>query len=245
MELLEHAGRRALGAAAAASVADIIRVACARRGEARVIFACSQAQTEFMAALVRKPIAWAKVVIFHTDEYLGVRAEDPRSRRRFLHGHLLSRIDPPRAVHWIFGEKDPLHECARYARLLTEKPLHLACLDIGKGGEIGFNDRASADFEDAQSIKVVELDEERRAQEAREGVCDHMNDVPSLALTVTLPALAGAQHVSCVAPGQLNARAIRERLPCAGSPDWPASILCTHPHAELHIEALAPSSSEE
>src|SRR5271156_6574047 len=97
LEVRTHPDRETLGADAASLVAESIRTACATRGEARVIFACAPSQNEFLAALVRQPIAWGQVIVFHMDEYVGLRAEHRQSFRHYLQEHLLAHIDTPRA----------------------------------------------------------------------------------------------------------------------------------------------------
>ena len=245
LEVRTHSDRAALGADAASLVAEALRTACATRGEARVVFACAPSQAEFLAALVRKPITWGKVVVFHMDEYVGLRAERAESFRYFLHRHLLAHIDEPRAVHFIQGEKDPLHECARYSKLLAEKPIDLVCLGIGENGHLAFNDPSVADFADAQLVKVVELDEACRGQQVNDGCFASIDEVPSHALTLTVPALVGARQVSCVAPGERKARAVREALLGPIGPECPASILRRHAHAVLHLDPASATLLKE
>src|SRR5258708_9272289 len=130
LEVCIYTDREALGEATASIAAEAIREACEARGEARLIFACAPSQYEFLAALVRQPIAWGQVTIFHMDEYVGLRAEHPQSFRHFLRVHLLEHIDAPQAVHLIQGEKDAVHECARYSKLLADKPIDCVCMGI-------------------------------------------------------------------------------------------------------------------
>jgi glucosamine-6-phosphate deaminase len=232
----QHDDRAALGAAAAAQVAESIRAACATRGEARVIFACAPSQNEFLAALVRHPIAWGKVVVFHMDEYVGLRADHPASFRHFLRQHLLEHIAPPQSVHLIRAEKDPIHESARYGKLLAEKPIDVVCLGIGENGHLAFNDPPVADFRDPQLVKIVELDAACRQQQVNDGCFPEFAAVPSHALTLTIPALVGAREVSCVVPGTRKAAAVRAALLGPIDPACPASILRQHPRAILHID---------
>jgi len=245
LEVRSHPDAATLGAEAASSVAEVIRTACATRGEARVIFACAPSQNEFLAALVRKPIAWGKVVVFHMDEYVGLRAENPRSFRHFLHTHLLAHIDEPRAVHFIQGEKDPLHEAARYGKLLAEKPIDVVCLGIGENGHLAFNDPPAADLNDPQLVRAVELSEACRQQQVNDGCFPSLDAVPSDALTLTVPALVGAQHVSCVAPGERKARAVHDTLVGPMTKECPASILRRHAHAILHLDPASASLLDE
>jgi glucosamine-6-phosphate deaminase len=245
LEVNQYADRISLGSAAAALVADAIRAACATRGEAQVVFACAPSQHEFLDALRRHPIAWSKVTVFHMDEYVGLRAEHPQSFRHFLRKHLLEHIAEPQAVHLIHAENDPLHEAARYGRLLAEKPIDLVCLGIGENGHLAFNDPPVADFRDPQTVKVVELDIACRQQQVNDGCFPATSAVPTHALTLTIPTLIGAHQVSCVVPGKRKAQAVRDTLLGPISTECPASILRQHPKAVLFIDDAAAAFLEK
>ena len=70
---------------------------------------------------------------------------------------------------------------------------------------------------------------------------DALADVPLHALTLTIPALLGARHISCVVPGDRKARAVRDTVLGPVSTACPASILQTHRNAFLHIDSAAGS----
>jgi glucosamine-6-phosphate deaminase len=158
---------------------------------------------------------------------------------------LLAHVDEPRAVHFIQGEKDPLHECARYGRLLAEKPIDVVCLGIGENGHLAFNDPPVADFHDPELVKVVELDEACRRQQVNDGCFPEIEAVPSHALTLTVPALAGARQISCVAVGERKAHAVCDTLLGPVSKECPASILRRHPHAVLHLDPASAALLEK
>ena len=210
-----------------------------------MIFACAPSQDEFLAALVRKPIAWGKVVVFHMDDYVGLRPENRQSFRHYLHEHLLAHIDTPRAVNFIHAEKDPLHECALYSKLLAEKPIDLVCTGIGENGHLAFNDPPVADFNDPRLIKVVELDAACRQQQVNDGCFPAFEAVPTHALTLTIPALVGGREISCIAPGERKAHAVRDALLGLISKECPASILRRHAHAILHLDPASASLLDE
>src|SRR5688572_23797299 len=80
----------ALGQAAAARAAGILREAIARQGQARIVAATGASQFEFLAALTGTPdIDWDRVELFHLDEYLGLPASHPASFRRYLRERLI------------------------------------------------------------------------------------------------------------------------------------------------------------
>jgi len=236
LRVRQYPDRASLGAAAAVFAAETIRAACEARGEARVIFACAPSQDEFLAALVKEQIDWARVVVFHMDEYSGLTAEHPRSFRRYLREHLVERIPAPRAVHWIQAENDAAAECARYAALLADKPVDLTCMGIGENGHLAFNDPPVADFSDPLLVKKVQLDETCKKQQVNDGCFPNVDAVPPFALTLTIPALIGARRVSCVVPGMRKAGAVWDALLGPVDTGCPASILRSHPDAVLHLD---------
>jgi glucosamine-6-phosphate deaminase len=238
--------REAMGAAAAEFAAGIITAACAERGEARVIFACAPSQNEFLAALTAPPhrdaIDWTKVTAFHMDEYVGFTGSRHESFRHYLRTHLLQQLPTPPRFHEIRGEAPVLEEeCALYAALLTERPIDLVCLGIGENGHLAFNDPPVADFKDPHTIKVVELDESCRRQQVNDGCFPTFDSVPEHALTLTVPTLFAARHVSGCIPSVRKADAVRAALLDPISTACPASILRTHPHAVLHLDTAAAS----
>ena len=236
LEVHQHPDRASLGLAAARRVAATI-AAC---GEARVVFACAPSQDEFLAALLAQPVDWAKVTVFHMDEYAGLPASHPASFRSYLRGHLLAHI-VPRAVHLIRAEADAAGEAARYAALLAERRLDLVCLGIGENGHLAFNDPPVADFADPALVKLVALDDACRRQQVHDGCFPALDAVPTHALTLTIPALLSAREISCVVPGGRKAQAVRDALLGPIAPSCPASILRTHPRAVLHLDEAAAS----
>jgi glucosamine-6-phosphate deaminase len=240
----EYPDRETMGRAAADHVRAIIAAACAARGVARVIFACAPSQNEFLAALVAPPptVAWSQLSIFHMDEYVGLSASHGQSFRHYLRGHLLDAIPAPKAFHPIRGEAPSLQdECERYSRLLREKQIDLVCMGIGENGHIAFNDPPVADFDDPELIKVVTLDNICRQQQVNDGCFAKLQDVPTHALTLTVPALFSARAISCVVPSQRKAQAVRDTLLGPIAKSCPASILRMHPNAVLHLDAAAAS----
>ena len=228
--------RAALASAAAELVAGWIRAACVERGEARVIFACAPSQTEFLTALAEQQIDWARVIVFHMDEYVGLDEQHAQSFRRYLREHLLRLIPAPASVHLIEGDKSAEDACARYAGLLAAKPIDIVCMGIGENGHIAFNDPPVADFDDPLLVKLVELDRDCRQQQVNDGCFPSIDAVPTHALTLTVPALFGARCISCVTPGERKARAVRQTVLGPIGQDCPATILRRHPHAILHID---------
>ncbi len=244
LRLLRFPDRQAMARAASDHVREVIAAARAARGVARVIFACAPSQNEFLNALTAPPptLPWGDVIVFHMEEYVGLSASQHASVRHYLRTHLLDGIPAPRAVHSLRGEAPSLpEECLRYSRLLRERPIDLVCLSIGECGQLAANSQSIADFDDREMVKVAELPDQHRQQAVNDGCFARASDVPTHALTLTVPALFSARVISCVVPGLRKAKAVRDTLLGLIDESCPASILRTHPDATLHVDEEAAS----
>jgi glucosamine-6-phosphate deaminase len=225
-----------LAATAADDLAAILRQAIAEQGTASAIFATGNSQLAFYQKLQsRDDIAWDQVTVFHMDEYLGLPEQHPASFRHIMHERLVDLVRP-RAFYGIAGDAvDVAAEMKRYAALL-EAHRPIACvMGIGENGHLAFND-PPADFTTKQIIDVVTLVESCRQQQVGEGHFARLEDVPRQAISLTVPALLAPRHVLVIAPEARKATAVRAALEGPITPDCPASILRTAPHARLYLD---------
>jgi len=226
-----------MGRAAAALVSAHIKHLVARDGRAAVIFASAPSQNEFLAALRADPtIEWAKLTAFHLDEYVGIKAHHPASFRRFVRERLLDHV-PVRAFHGLDGQAPDLAaECARYTALLQGERPGLAILGIGENGHLAFIDPPFCDFRDPATVRVVELDEVCRKQQVHDGSFARLDEVPSTALSLTIPFLLGVPAAVAIVPGPAKRAAIEAALDGPVTRACPASILRRHPGATLFLD---------
>ena len=229
--------RAKLGAAAARAVRSCMIETIASRDSVAVVFASAPSQNEFLATLANlEGIHWDKVVAFHMDEYLGLDAEAPQGFGTFLQVNLYDRVKPGQ-VHFLDGQaKDPEAECQRYAELLAANPVDIVCAGIGENGHLAFNDPPVADFDDPLRVKIVELDRACRMQQVHDGCFPDFDSVPTHALTLTIPALTGAQRIYTMVPGPTKAQAVRDTLTLPVSTGCPATVLRRHPRAVLYVD---------
>ncbi len=234
-----YADKPTLSRAAADFVAEHIRAAITERGSSRVIFATGASQYDFLDALCASPgIDWSLVTAFHLDEYVGIAADHPASFRRYLQERLFSRL-PFGAVHLLQGDApDPVAECRRYAALLAESPIDVACVGIGENGHLAFND-PPADFATSAGVHIVQLDEACRRQQVGEGHFPSLADVPPQALSMTVPAILEAKVIACVVPDARKAAAVQCTLAGRIDPACPASALRTHTHCHLYLDSAS------
>jgi glucosamine-6-phosphate deaminase len=229
--------REALGSIAASEVVRYIRETTLRQREVRVVFAAAPSQNEFLARLVAHDLPWHLIEAFHMDEYIGLPPGAPQSFQAYLTRHLFDNVRCPR-VHFMNSvAKDTEQECARYAQLLSERPIDLVCMGIGENGHIAFNDPPVADFHDAKIVKVVELEQACRQQQVNDGCFATIENVPTHAMTMTVPALMSGRRLSIVVPGERKAEAVRKTLQDDVSAACPATIVRRHADATLYLDS--------
>ena len=184
------ASRLELGRAAAAIVADKIRKLMVEKDFANIIFAAAPSQNEFIASLLeQQEIDWSLVNAFHMDEYIGLQDDAPQRFGNFLKACLFDQVQF-RSVNYIDGNTaDPQFASEMYTKILAENPPDIVCMGIGENGHIAFNDPHVADFHDPKSVKVVDLDLACRQQQVNDGCFAALGDVPTHAITLTIPTL--------------------------------------------------------
>ena len=228
--------KQELGRRAAAYGAGKIREAIKARGHANVIVATGASQFEMLEQLVAEPdVAWHRVTFFHLDEYVGLPESHPASFRKYLRERLVERVRPG-TFHFIDGEApDPLEECRRLGRLISQREVDVAFVGIGENGHLAFND-PPADFETVEPYLVVELDEACRRQQVGEGWFEGINEVPRQAISMSIRQILKSRCVICVVPDARKARAVRDCLGSEVSPLHPASVLQRHEGATVYLD---------
>lgn len=232
-----HASARRMGTAAAERAARLIRRAIADRGRARILLATGNSQLPFFEALRRQEgVDWDRVTVFHMDEYVGLPAAHPASFRAFLGTHVIEPLGIG-TFHGIDGDPDRVEATmADYRRRLDEDEIDLCCMGIGENGHLAFNDPPVADFEDPMAIKIVVLDDASRRQQVGEGHFEAIAEVPTHAITLTIPTLLAARHVQVVVPEARKADAVSAALTGPIDVSCPASVLRGAANASLFLD---------
>lgn len=230
--------KEALGDAAARQAAKAINRAVAERGRARILAATGASQFEFLAALTARPdIDWARVEMFHLDEYVGLRADHPASFRRYL----LERLIRPTGLqhyHLLEADREPAEVCRRVGAAIKEAPIDCAFVGIGENGHLAFND-PPADFDTPEPYIIVQLDEACRRQQVGEGWFKGLAEVPERAISISIRQILAAREIICVVPDARKAEAVRQCLAGPVSRMAPASILQTHPNTTVYLDTAS------
>lgn len=231
-----YANRSQMGQMAASVLAEKIGLILKDKAEVNIVFASAPSQNDLLASLAGIPgIEWSRVNAFHMDEYIGLSEEAPQKFSNYLRDGIFRKVTPGK-IFYIDGSADPDRECQRYSQLLLEYPTDICCLGIGENGHLAFNDPHVAYFNDPLLIKKVNIDDTSRMQQVHDGNFERMEDVPKLALTLTIPALLKAKFAIAVVPGPTKAQAVYRTLNESISEECPATILRRHAGSYLFLD---------
>ena len=235
--------REAMGACAGREVAERLKALLQEKNEVNVMFAAAPSQNETLQTLMADAdIEWERVNAFHMDEYVGLDEDHPAGFRNFLKNAVFSKKNF-KSVNLINGNaEDAEQEAERYSGLLESHPLDICVLGVGENGHIAFNDPPVADFADKKLVKVVELEERCRLQQVHDGCFQELDEVPTHALTVTIPGLCAAKWMFCSVPAATKAEAVDRMIHGPVGTQCPATILRQQPHAVLYTDKEAGAS---
>ena len=130
------------------------------------------------------------------------------------------------------SQEEFLHHLISDQRISTD----IVCLGIGENGHIAFNDPDVANFNDHKLVKIVKLDHVCRQQQVNEKCFETLEQVPTEALTLTIPALLKAKWMFCIVPFKNKAQAVYRTIHGDISEKCPASILRRKEKSSLYLD---------
>lgn len=237
LEVQIFENRTLMGEAAARDIKARIASLLSKKAEINMIFAAAPSQNDVLKSLVEdKTIEWNRVNAYHMDEYIGLDKNAPQGFGNFLRDHIFGLV-PFKSVNYIdITTTDPEAEAERYGKLLRENPTDIVVMGIGENGHIAFNDPPVANFNDPKTVKPVKLDEICRQQQVNDGCFATIGDVPTHAMTLTVPTLVAAPYLFCIVPAPTKAKAVYETLNGTIDEHCPASILRLQKNAILYLD---------
>ena len=93
-----------------------------------------------------------------------------------------------------------------------------------------------ANENDPYLVKRVDLDEACRMQQVNDGCFKTLDEVPTHALTLTLPALLKAPYAFCTVPTEKKAKAVYHTLNEEINDNFPSTLLRKHANAMLFLD---------
>lgn len=249
--------RDEMGADAARDIAAAIKEVIAHKGECNMIFAAAPSQNEVLASLAADTtVDFSKVNAFHMDEYIGLDKDAPQGFGNFLRDAIFGKA-PFKSVNYIEANTQAIEKlmsekslsrplalleiCRAYTEKLLNNPVDIVVMGIGENGHIAFNDPPVADFKDPLCIKPVALDEVCRNQQVNDGCFENIDQVPTHALTLTVPTLLSGKKLFCIVPALTKAEAVKNTLGCEISSAVPATCLRCHPACTLYLDPQSSS----
>ncbi len=229
--------RKEMGEVSAKEISAKIKELLSVKPEINMIFAAAPSQNDVLKSLVEdKSIEWNRVNAYHMDEYIGLDKNAPQGFGNFLKDHIFGLV-PFKSVNYIdITTTDPDKEADRYGELLKANPTDIVIMGIGENGHIAFNDPPVADFNDTRWVKPVKLDEICRQQQVNDGCFKTISDVPTHAMTLTVPTLVKAPYLFCIVPAPTKANAVYETLNGTIDEHCPASVLRLQDNAVLYLD---------
>lgn len=200
--------RPEMGTDAADEVAGRINSMLETRDYINIVFASAPSQNEFLISLREQDVDWGRINAFHMDEYVGLDGAAPQLFGNFLKEIMFNHVTC-KEVYYLNGDKNNLEqECKRYSDLMRDYPTDIVILGIGENTHLAFNDPHVAFFDDPELVKIVDLDEKNRQQQVDpdDHICfKTIEEVPTHAITLTIPVLFKATYAYAIAPGKNKA----------------------------------------
>jgi glucosamine-6-phosphate deaminase len=193
---------------------------------------------ELAALHARGRADFSHATTFNLDEFLGLPPTHPGSYRRFMEGHLFSRVNlPPSRINFLDGSApDPAAECARYEQAISAAGgIDVQILGIGTNGHIGFNEPAQELH--ARTHRMRLKPESRRSNAALFGGA--LSEVPTEALSMGMATILQARSVVLLATGRSKSECIERMLTGPITPQLPASFLQLHRDVDVMVDEPA------
>ena len=232
----------AMGQAASAQGAQVLRDVLAKKGRANIIVATGASQFETLKRLVQEPgIDWSRVTVFHLDEYVGLPESHGASFRKYLRERFIGQLPTKPEFVPVDGDAQDLDaEIKRLNDRITACPIDLCFAGIGENSHLAFND-PPADFVTEVPYIVVDLDHACRRQQFGEGWFPTFDDVPKQAISMSIRQIMKSACLILSVPDQRKAAAVKGTVEGPVTPDCPASIVQRHADCTLYVDVSAAS----
>ena len=180
--------------------------------------------------------SYKKVTTFNLDEYVGINQSHKQSYYQYMQKNLFGYIDvDPLNINMpVANHIEDVDACLAYNNVLDIHTIDLQLLGLGSNGHIGFNEPGTP-FD--SKTHIIKLDSKTRKDNAR--FFNHLNDVPTHAITMGISNIMAARKIILVALGRKKAQAVYDMIYGEIIPEVPASILQKHPNVEIYIDTKA------
>lgn len=180
-------------------------------------------------------IDFSQLISVNLDEYVGLSGEHHQSYRYFMNENLF-QYKPFKKSYVPDGLKSEDEPIAEYEEILSNHPIDIQLLGIGRNGHIGFNEPGTPFNSHTHQVQLAQstIDANKRFFNANEMV-------PNYAYTMGLDSIMQAKKIVLIATGESKADAIYGLVKGDVTESLPASILQQHDNVTLIIDTLAGS----
>lgn len=185
-------------------------------------------------------VSFSNLIVFNIYEFYPI-SEPSLTNLQLIKDSFLGHIDiDPKNIYSIDAsvEKDLIAEkCEEYEQALHQLGgLDYLLLGLGSKGNIGFNMPGSNLH---SQTRLVMLDGDSRLDIAAN--YESLDKVPVSAITMGIADMMRAKKISLLAWGEQKAESIKQMVEGTITESVPASVLQTHPEAEVYIDLAAAS----
>lgn len=230
-----YPNRQDMGRAAGEYAVSMVKKMLEEKEQVNILFPAAPSQNEVLDYFIKSDLDFGRIVALHMDEYIGMEPDALQTFGHYLREHAFG-LRTFAEIHYIATTGTAQQQVERYREILARHPLDMAFIGLGENGHIAFNDPAVADFNDPETVKVVELDDICRMQQVHDGCFAGIDSVPKYAITVTIPAIMAAPVLVCTVPTANKAWAVENTAYAPISTACPGTILRTHPNCILFCD---------
>ena len=177
---------------------------------------------------------FSNVTSINLDEYLGLDGNNEQSYRYFMNQHLFNK--KPFKKSYVPNGISENHEAmaVQYDKIISENPIDLQLLGIGRNGHIGFNEPGTP-F--TSTTHVVNLTQSTIDANAR--FFENESDVPTQAISMGIASVMTAKNILLLAYGADKADAVAATVNGPVIEQVPASVLQNHKNVTIIIDEAA------
>lgn len=178
---------------------------------------------------------FSRATSFNLDEYVGLEKTHPCSYYAFMHEQLFDHVNF-KSTNLPDGNAADLNkEGARYDGAIEKAGgIDLQILGVGVNGHIGFNEPDSCFTYACHPLNLTQS-----TIDANKGYFASEAEMPKKAITLGIGGIMNAKQIVLIATGKNKAEAIKAAVRGDITPNWPISILRTHPNVVFLLDEEA------
>lgn len=177
---------------AAVQAAEILVSAISAKGKARLLLSAGNSLSPFFKEFVKRKVPWEKVEMFHTDEYVGICCDHPKSTNRYIRKEFLEVVYPG-MEHLIMGFLPAEENVENLNAAFEEEPIDLAIVGFQEDALLAWN--TNIGNESNKSYTIVTLDPMDITRQTVDGAAKKDRETYNRVITITDKAFMNCEHI--------------------------------------------------